>query len=197
MVSPEINQSPVSLDSGPHNRTAAKLTLRHWVFPALVVLSLVGCAGKEGAAPLTTTAISPSTSPTSQSDTEAIRRTYITFIKTLDRADSLPASERRQQLSLHMTDPQLTQVINRIKEMKRENIASYGSVVPHVQRIEVSGKDATLYDCQDSSNAGIMNTLTRKKINRGIDNETVTAYLSKGSDGEWRVTKSVSHGKGC
>ncbi len=96
-----------------------------------------------------------------------------------------------------MTDPQLTKVIDRIKEMKRKNLVAYGRVTTHIQSISLDGIDASLRDCQDSGNAGTMNTLTRKKINRGIQNENIKAYLSRGSDGRWRVTKAVSFGRGC
>ncbi|WP_396452177.1 hypothetical protein [Actinomadura sp.] len=191
------DQSPAEFDSAGHQRTPAKLTPRHRLLLVVAMLALVGCTDKASTSPLPTAASSPRTSTTPQSDTEAIKRSYIAFIRTLDRADSLPASSRRKQLSIYMTDPQLSQVMNRIQEMKRDNVTSYGSVIPHVQRIEVNGNDATLHDCQDSSNAGNMNTLTRKKIDRGLNKETVTAQLLKGSDGRWRVTKTVSHGKGC
>lgn len=185
----------VHFGSSTCQRTATKLV---WILPTVAaMLALTGCAAEERDTPLATAASSPRTSPTAQSETEEVERSYIAFLKILDGADSLPAGERRQQLSLYMTDPQLAQAIKRIQEMKKDNVSSYGSVVPHVRHVEINGSEARLLDCQDSSNAGNMNSRTGKKIDRGIDNESVTAYLSKGSDGQWRVTKTVSRGRGC
>lgn len=175
----------------------AKLTPRRWMMAVVAMLLLTGCTPEESSVPLPTAAKSPSESPPPQSEAEAIKRSYIAFIEILDRADSLPTGTRQQELARHMTDPQLTRVINRTQEMNEENIASYGKVVAHVREIQVNGTDATLRDCQDSRDAGVMNTLTGKKINRGIEKESIKAYLSKGPDGRWRVTKTVSYGKGC
>ncbi|TMQ92736.1 hypothetical protein ETD83_26715 [Actinomadura soli] len=177
-------------------RTPAKLASQRWMMPVVTLLLLTGCTAEDSAVPLPTAAKSPSVSPP-QSDAEPIKRSYIAFIAILDRADSLPTGTRRQELAFHMTDPQLTRVIDRIKEMEEENLTSYGKVVAHVQDIHVKDTDATLRDCQDSRDAGTMNALTGKKINRGIEKENLKTYLSKGPDGRWRVTKTVSYGKGC
>lgn len=177
-------------------RSLHKRPPQYWTLPIIAGFLLAGCTSDESAAPLPSASPPPTSSP-HQPDDSAAKRSYVAFIAILDRADSIPEEQRSQKLSLYMTEPQLSKVINRIKEMKGDDITSYGKLNPHVQSIQVNDRHAVIQDCQDSSYAGIMNSRTGEKLNRGIENESVTAYLSKGADGRWRVTKMVSHGKGC
>ncbi|WP_147339383.1 hypothetical protein [Actinomadura spongiicola] len=179
------------------HRRAAKSLSRLRGLSVVTMLLLTGCGTGEADSPMPTVAVSAPVSPPPESQTEAIKRSYIAFVAILDRADSLPASTRRQKLGVHMTDPQLTQVLDRVEEMKRTDIATYGTVATHIQSVRIVGTGATLRDCQDSSGAGLLNVRTGKKINRGVEEETIKAYLAEGSDGRWRVTKSISYGKGC
>lgn len=176
---------------------AAWSTSQRWTLLPAAMIFLAGCVDEGNSVPLPSAADSPRDPSSPSSDIEMIKRSYVAFIGALDRADSLPPNMRREQLAIHMTDPQLTRVIDRVQAMNKEGITSYGRAVPHVQHIAVTGGDATVSDCQDSSHAGIFNTLTGKKMNRGVKEEGITAFLSKGTDGRWRVTKTISHGKGC
>ncbi|MFG2016903.1 hypothetical protein [Actinomadura geliboluensis] len=115
----------------------------------------------------------------------------------LDRADSLPAESRKRQLATVMTDPQLSRVLQRIDKMKSERLATYGHIIVHVQSVQLTPTGATVHDCQDSRNSGLLNSITRKKINRGVRQGNTKALLVKGSDGQWRVSKSITIGEGC
>lgn len=156
---------------------------------------LSGCAGQGANAVLPTTSRTATPSPHSASD--EVTNSYTSLVAVLDHADSLPADSRRRELSARLADPQLSRVLDRIEQMHAKHLASYGTSVVHVSNVRVDGAKAILRDCQDSSNAGLMNTVTHKKVNRGLKEEGIKAYLSKGGDGVWRVTKMISLGRGC
>jgi hypothetical protein len=96
-----------------------------------------------------------------------------------------------------MVDPQLSRVLRRIEEMKKQHIATYGQVAVRIKSVQLTASGATVFDCQDSSGAGILHSITGKKINRGVREGNIKALLVKGSDGQWRVRKSITIGEGC
>jgi hypothetical protein len=179
-------------------RMDRRKTLRPLSGPAGLIglaMLLAGCHGQGADASLPSASSTATPSPVS--DTDAVTSIYTTLVAELDHADSLPADTRRRQLSIHMSDPQLSRVLDRIDQLRAKHLTSYGNSVVHVKSVHVAGDQALLRDCQDSSGAGLENALTHKKVNRGLKEEGIKAYLSKGADGKWRVTKLVSLGKGC
>lgn len=167
-----------------------------WAGIAGAALVLSGCTGADKAVALPTS--TDSAAPTTPlSEDVPVRRAYTSFVAMLDHADTLPMSSRQQQLSALMVDPQLSRVLKRTDELRSKNLTSYGKVLVHITSVSVNGHDATLRDCQDSSNAGIMSRTTRKKINRGVAKGNIKAYLIESADGQWRVSKYVVLGEGC
>lgn len=173
-------------------RVAAQLCLPGTIGIALL---LTGCDAEGRTATLPSAQTMPPTSP--PADDDAATTAYTNVVAQLDTADSLPEGTRKQELSRFMSDPQLSRVLNRVEELKAENLTSYGNSIPHVQSVHVDGNKAILHDCLDASNAGLQNSRTHKKVNRGLKEEGVKAYLSKGSDEQWRVVKIISLGEGC
>lgn len=162
------------------------------------VLALSGCDEEQRAValPSSTDSRTPLAS-SAAADQRAAELAYRQFVALLDRADSLPAGSRKQQLATVMAEPQLSRVLKRIADMKERHLATYGSVIVHVTNTELTASGATVLDCQDARNAGIVNTATQKKVNRGVKEDSTKALLIKGADGRWRVSKSISLGEGC
>lgn len=127
----------------------------------------------------------------------AVAAAYMEFVAMLDRADSLPSESRKHDLATVMVDPQLSRVLRRVEEMKRQHIATYGQVAVRIKSVQLTSSGATVFDCQDSSGAGILHSITGKKINRGVREGNTKALLVKGADGRWRVRKSITIGEGC
>lgn len=169
-----------------------------WISAAGAVLALSGCnGGQEAVALPSSTGSEEPLASSSAVDKRAAESAYRNFVAMLDRADSLPSDSREQQLAAVMAEPQLSRVLKRIAEMEKQNLTTYGNVIVHIKSVELTEDGATVLDCQDTSNAGLINSVTQKKVNRGVKEENSKALLVKGRDGKWRVSKSITLGKGC
>lgn len=166
-----------------------------WFGVAAAVLIAPGCGGEPEAVALPS--LTDSSTPPPEAEEEAVAAAYTKFVAMLDRAGSLPDETRKRQLATVMVDPQLSRVLQRIEKMKSQNIATYGHIIVHVKSVQLTASGATVHDCQDSRNSGILNSITRKKINRGVQQGHTKALLVKGSDRQWRVSKSITIGEGC
>ncbi|MFI0354244.1 hypothetical protein [Actinomadura sp. 9N407] len=163
---------------------------------ACVALFAMGCSGEPAKANLPAEP-GPQSPSKSSSDSEAVKDSYLKFVKTLERADTLPEATRKRELSTYMVDPQLSRVLKVIEQHRDDHLATYGSVVIRIKDVQVDGSKATVRDCQDASRAGLLNTETRKKINRGFKERNTQALMEKGADGHWRVSKFIELGEGC
>ncbi|TDD87344.1 hypothetical protein E1293_08030 [Actinomadura darangshiensis] len=128
---------------------------------------------------------------------KAVASAYMKFVAMLDRADSLPTESRKQELATVMVDPQLSRVLQRIDKMRSQHLTTYGRIIVHVKKVQFAGSGATIYDCQDSRDSGLLNSITGKKVNRGVPQGNTKALMVKSSDGQWRVSKSITIGEGC
>lgn len=162
------------------------------------VLALSGCSGRQQAVALPSPTDSrASLGSSSAADAKAAELAYRNFVAMLDRADSLPADSRKQKLATVMAEPQLSRVLKRISVMKKQHLTTYGNVIVHLTSLQLTADGATILDCQDTRNAGLINSVTQKKVNRGVKEDNTKALLIKGNDGKWRVSKSITLGKGC
>ncbi|MFV2178742.1 hypothetical protein ACFHW2_40380 [Actinomadura sp. LOL_016] len=166
-----------------------------WFSVAGIALATVGCSAEQDAAALPSP--TDATQVPAPSPTAAVTQAYTDFVAMLDRADSLARGTRRQELSAVMVDPQLSRVLKRIDDMERKNQATYGNIVVHVTSADITEDGAVVRDCQDSSNAGLLDTRTQKKLNRGVKKRNIKALLERGTDGRWRVNKFIVLGEGC
>ncbi|MFD0850961.1 hypothetical protein ACFQ07_01880 [Actinomadura adrarensis] len=115
----------------------------------------------------------------------------------LDRAVSIPAATRRQQLSRHMIDPQLSKVLDSSRRYDADGIGTYGTSITHIKSVQVVADEGTVRDCQDGRNSGLIYKSSKKKINRGVQETNIKATLKKGTDGRWRVSRYSILGEGC
>lgn len=166
-----------------------------WFSAVGIALATTGCSTEQEAAALP----SPieSAQAATPSPTAAVAQAYTDFVAMLDRADSLAPETRKQELSAVMVEPQLSRVLKRIDDMKEQKQATYGNIVVHIARVNLTGNRAVVRDCQDSSNAGLLDTRTQKKLNRGVKERNTKALLERGADGRWRVSKFIILGEGC
>lgn len=149
------------------------------------VLVTPDCGGESRAValPSLTDSGTPRPSLSNADEEHAVASAYTKFVAMLDRADSLPAEFRKRDLATVMVDPQLSHVLRRIEEMKKQHIATYGQVAVRIKSVQITASGATVFDCQDSSNAGILHSVTGKKINRGVREGNTKALLVRGLKG--------------
>lgn len=128
---------------------------------------------------------------------ELAETSYREFVEVLSQADSLPDATRKHHLSKYMIDPQLSHVLKIVKQHKADNIGTYGSTIVRVRDVDIQDGHAVVRDCQDATKTGLRNTMTDKKINRGVASRHIEATLSKGPDGRWRVSEYNLLKGGC
>jgi hypothetical protein len=161
----------------------------------LLVLLTGACDQGPRNVTIPTKAASPSSSATSTED--AIRHSYMQYWAELPLAERAGSEARsRQLLAPYVTDPLLGTVLDNIEKLHARKQASWGSVVVHIQDVQVKGDTAIVRDCQDSSNAGLLDTRSNKKTSRGVPKDPWRATLVRGADGRWRV-KTFTPLAGC
>lgn len=148
-----------------------------------------GCSGHHDVAlPTKTPPSAPSATPTSAED--AVRQSYTQYWAILPQAEHADNdASRRELLARYSTEPQLSTALHGIDDLHSKDLTSSGYVVVHIQSVQVSGDQATVWDCQDATNALIQQRSTGKTLSRGVPNDHIRAALSRGSDGQWRISQ--------
>jgi hypothetical protein len=142
-------------------------------------------------APASTPA-SPSPSPTTK---QVVAARYAEFWRVFWIAAATNAS--RDPRLLDLTAGEERDKIRHIFGVRRaDGRSGYGYSVPHVRSITVRGGVATILDCHDSSRAGIKDTRTGRKLNRGSATEDITVTMRLVA-GRWRVSDDLVGKGGC
>lgn len=142
----------------------------------------------------------PSPPPTSSSTTpdEAIKAAYNQYWTYLHGLDKKPVSTWRDQLGRVAAEPQLSATLKAMRYQRDIGESAYGHVTARVEKVDVTGSEARLIDCQDASKSGLQDTKSGRKKNRGIARNPVRADLHRGdSDGRWRVVQISYPGGKC
>jgi hypothetical protein len=123
------------------------------------------------------------------STSNAAKVGYAGYWAALPRAEhAANTAQRTQILTPYATEPLLGQVLTNIDNMHAKNVTTTGSVTVHIEKVEVTGDQAHLWDCQDSRNAFLKNSITGKITSRGVPNDYLEATLVRGADAQWRVS---------
>lgn len=179
------------LDGGVRRRRHRHISFALFVLSALFV---TGCAaGDESsrAAPATQT---PSAESSRQQVRSAILSQYHKVFRVAQKAERVPAGQRRAMLAPYLTEPQLSHVLQGIRELREKGIRTYGYRELHPYDLQITGSKATLHDCQNTSHTGQIRVKTGEKLTRGVKQDHYVITLVRGADGKWRV-KYVDKGK--
>jgi len=164
----------------------------------LLVLLAGACSDDEPDAklPSTTAPGAPTTSPSPTSVEDAVTQSYSQYWTVLPQAEQAKDPGQRQRLLADfLTNPLLTDVLKNIDAMHSKGLTSSGHIVVHAQKVQVKGDQATLWDCQDSTQALLKNARTEQVTSRGTPNDHVRATLGRGSDGRWRINHFTPLGR--
>jgi hypothetical protein len=158
----------------------------------LLVVLAGACGGRHPNAilPSTSDAGAPRVSASPGSAEDAIKQSYTRYWAVLPEAEHADSeTHRRQLLSDYSTDPQLTIALQGIDDLHGKDLTSSGYVIVHIEKLQIGGATAMVWDCQDATKALIRKRSTGKIISRGVPNDHLQATLSRGSDGRWRISK--------
>lgn len=160
---------------------------------ALLLALLAGACGdgrKDVTLPTTSPSKPQAASPSPTSAEDAIRQSYTQYWAALPRAEHADSeSQRRELLADYATDPQLGTALRGIDDLHGKDLTSTGYVVVHIRRVQLSSGTATVWDCQDATQALIRKRSTGKAVSRGVSHDYLRATLVRGSDGRWRISK--------
>lgn len=171
---------------------------------AAVCAALAGCSTSADAnpAPSTTSTAAatrtatPSTSTSTtldaaarekqdRQDAELVWRKFQALIIT---SPSLPQDQAEQAFQQVAVDPQLSRMHTGYATLKSRGETGYGTVISSISwRQPINGSDtATIYDCQDGSQAGYLDIKTGNKLTVGTPNTPSQGSLQRTPQG-WRV----------
>ena len=176
---------------------------------AAIAAALTGCNRAADADPITSaTKASTSTSSSSvtpapststtrdaaakeakdRQDAEAVWRQFNALIGTVE---SLPADQGEAAINAVAVEPSLTRLRDENTQFRAEHKAGYGQVVPAITWPQpIDGKDTAVFnDCQDWSQAGVLDTKTGNKLTVGSANTPIRATVQRTTQG-WRVAKA-------
>lgn len=175
---------------------------------AAVCAALAGCSTNADANPAPSTTStgtattaatpSPSTSTTldadaqekkDRQDTELVWRRMESLVLTMA---SLPPDQAEAAFKEVAVDPQLTRLRGAYQTLTSRGEAGYGQPIIFVSwRQPINGADtATMYDCQDGSQAGYLDKKTGNKLVVGTPNTPITVSLRR-TDAGWRVSDTA------
>lgn len=171
------------------------------VLTAAVTASLSGCRPDDAQAqPIgtcTECTPAPTASPTStmldaaakekqdRQDAEAVWRKFDGLIRTLE---SLPADQVNAAVAAVAVEPTHSRMLKENADFRAEGKASYGQTISYISWPQpINGQDtAVLKDCQDGSQAGVLDTKTGNKLTVGTVNTPIRGTLTRTPAG-WRV----------
>jgi len=132
----------------------------------------------------------PSPGTATQSAEDAIKHAYTQYWAVLPQAEQADSERRRRELlAPFATEPQLSTALRGINDLHARDLTSSGHVVVHIRDVRINGATATVWDCQDARKALIHKRSTGETISRGVPNDYIRATLSRGSDGQWRISR--------
>lgn len=132
---------------------------------------------------------------------DAAQKAYIDSFPIAREAVTAPPDKIRSLLAQVVAPgPYLDFLVRNDLELQDKGQVPWGSgIVPHPTKVEVSGSNATIHDCQDASNAGMADKTTGRLVpsTRGNAHTTATAKLVLGSDQRWLLTEIRTTSQPC
>ena len=134
-----------------------------------------------------TTQTSPGSPTISALTTSAVLTQYRAFFAALTPASKATPAVRYAMLRKVATEPELTRLLGGIAAAQHVGEVFYGRDLVRPQIVRVTGMNATLRDCADTSQHGRLKVATGKRVTVGYKNDLAIVKMIRGSDGVWRV----------
>ena len=136
--------------------------------------------------PSTSTTLDPAAKETQdRQDAELIWRKFNGLVNTLE---ALPADQVDAAIDAVAVEPTVTRLREENTRFRAEHKAGYGRDVSYITWPQpIDGKNtAVLSDCQDGSQAGVLDTKTGNRLTVGTPNTPLRGTLQRTSEG-WKV----------
>jgi len=118
----------------------------------------------------------------------AVLRQYEAFWRALPAASAAPSDTARlAALFDTTTTPEISQLVGKLGAQRAAGEVLYGWDLPHAKVAAIVSGSAKITDCQDSSNAGVREMATGRKLTVGVARHPVMAtMLLRGA--AWKVS---------
>jgi len=132
------------------------------------------------------------------SDEEAIKAQYRRFwTEILPAASAANEDDRRAILVEAVMDPELSVLLKNMANQDSRGVKGYGADVPLAESIEHRSGVALVRGCLDSSNSGVRDGKTGRRITKGPARNPVRVNLQRAQDNAWRVSHVAFSGGGA
>ena len=131
-------------------------------------------------------------SPQESADRAAIEAQWNEFWHVYLELPHTPEGDRQALAASVAVDPGLTNLLTDAKTVEQKGWDSYGQIIHRISWPQpVDGKaTAVIADCQDTSQAGSLETSTGNKTTVGVERNPLQGNLVRGEDGVWRVQQA-------
>ena len=131
-------------------------------------------------------------SPQESADRAAIEAQWNRFWQVYLELPHTPEADRQAMAAEVAVDPGLTNLLTDAKTVEQKGWDSYGQIIHRISWPQpVDGKTtAVIADCQDTSQAGSLETSTGNKMTVGVERNPLQGNLVRGEDGVWRVRQA-------
>jgi hypothetical protein len=162
-----------------------------------LMLAVAGCGGSQGAVALPHKAAATAAAPAAVTDPPlSIRGQVITaytgYWQALGQAlDTQNARRARAILAQYVPVADIPSLISSFEADWAQGEIEYGSPVPHIMSVSITGGHAAVHDCIDLSNAGVQDARTGQVVGSlGNPHVNLISTLVL-SNGRWLVSNQV------
>lgn len=122
-------------------------------------------------------------------DRAAIEAQWDEFWQVYLALPHTPAEERQALAAAVAVDPGLTSLLTDANTVEQKGWDSYGQITHRITWPQAVNGQATavIADCQDTSQAGSLETSTGNKMTVGVERNPLQGTFVRGQDGVWRV----------
>jgi hypothetical protein len=112
------------------------------------------------------------------------------FFPLLAAAGPEPQVRAAALLAPYAAQPCLGHVLAQMAWFRARGLVSWGTLIPHVTSVQVTGSQAFARDCQDAGSAWLVSTVTGEVIRgtAGSARTALAATLARGGGERWRLT---------
>ena len=184
-----VNTEELTSSTGSTTTSATRTSSTGSASPSTAPLSssAVSTAGPSSAATGT-----DGLSPQESADRAAIEAQWNKFWEVYLELPHTPEGDRQALAASVAVDPGLTNLLTDATTVEQKGWDSYGQIIHRISWPQpVDGKTtAVIADCQDTSQAGSLETSTGNKTTVGVERNPLQGNLVRGEDGVWRVQQA-------